>query len=403
MLARLHDNQANGDESMMRNTADAVVIGGGVMGCSLLYYLAQRGVGRPLLLERSVLGAGSTGRSQAICRMHYSNPITASMAWNSLQVYANFGDQVGGESGFVKTGYLVVVEDIDRPSLELNISMQQELGINVGVISPDELRELAPMIETLQGEGLAWEPDSGYANPYLVTTSFAARARELGADIVTRAAGTGIEISGGRVRAVLTDQGRVETPLAVVAAGPWANYLMDGVGIQFPLVPVRHQVALATRPPGTLPEHPIVGDIAQSFSFRPESPTLTMVGFGEDEAELDNYDEGIDQADAADAMTRLIRRMPGMGQSYYRGGWSGLFTTTPDWHPILDRVPGVEGLFCMVGFSGHGFKLAPAIGQAMSELVLDGQASSIDLFPLRFSRFEENDLIQSRYRYRVLA
>ena len=388
---------------MMRNTADAVVIGGGVMGCSLLYYLARRGVGRPLLLERSVLGAGSTGRSQAICRMHYSNPITASMAWNSLQVYANFGDQVGGESGFVKTGYLVVVEDIDRPSLELNISMQQELGINVGVISPDELRELAPMIETFQGEGLAWEPDSGYANPYLVTTSFAARARELGADIVTRAAGTGIEISGGRVRAVLTDQGRMETPLAVVAAGPWANYLMDGVGIQFPLVPVRHQVALATRLPGTLPEHPIVGDIAQSFSFRPESPTLTMVGFGEDEAELDNYDEGIDQADAADAMTRLIRRMPGMGQSYYRGGWSGLFTTTPDWHPILDRVPGVEGLFCMVGFSGHGFKLAPAIGQAMSELVLDGQASSIDLSPLRFSRFEENDLIQSRYRYRVLA
>ena len=388
---------------MMRNTADAVIIGGGVMGCSLLYYLARRGAGRPLLLERSVLGSGSTGRSQAICRMHYSNQITASMAWSSLQVYANFGEQVGGDSGFVNTGYLVVVEDIDRPSLELNIAMQQELGINVGLISPDELRELAPMIETFQGEGLAWEPDSGYANPYLVTTSFAARARELGGEIVTRVAGTGIEVSGGRVRAVLTDEGRVETPLAVVAAGPWANGLMAGTGVQFPLIPVRHQVALATRPPGALPRHPIVGDIAQSFSFRPESPTLTMVGFGEDEVELDNYDEGIDQADAADAMTRLIRRMPGMDQSYYRGGWSGLFTTTPDWHPILDRVPGVEGLFCMVGFSGHGFKLAPAIGQAMSELVLDGQASSIDLSPLRFSRFDEDDLILSRYRYRVLA
>ena len=388
---------------MMRNTADAVIIGGGVMGCSLLYHLARRGVGRPLLLERSVLGAGSTGRSQAICRMHYSNPITASMAWNSLQVYADFGEQVGGDSGFVKTGYLVVVEDVDRPSLELNISMQQELGINVGLVTAADIRELAPMIETFQGEGLAWEPNSGYANPYLVTTSFAARAQELGAEIVTRASGTGIEVSGGRVRAVLTDQGRVETPLAVVAAGPWANSLMAGTGVEFPLAPVRHQVALATRPPGTLPEHPIVGDIAQSFSFRPESPTLTMVGFGEDEAELDNYDEGIDQAAAADAMTRLIRRMPAMDQSYYRGGWSGLFTTTPDWHPILDRVPGIEGLFCMVGFSGHGFKLAPAIGLAMSELVLDGQATSIDLSPLRFSRFEEDDLILSRYRYRVLA
>lgn len=388
---------------MMRNTADAVIIGGGVMGCSLLYYLARRGATRSLLLERNVLGAGSTGRSQAICRMHYSNPITASMAWSSLQVYADFGERVGGDSGFVKTGYLVVVEDIDRPSLELNIAMQQELGINVGLINSVELGDLAPMIRTYEGESLAWEPDSGYANPYLVTTSFAAGARELGSEIVTRARATGVEIRGGRVRAVLSDQGRVETPVAVVAAGPWANSLMDGTGVEFPLVPVRHQVAMATRPPGLLPEHPIVGDIAQSLSFRPESPTLTMVGFGEDDVELDNYDEGIDQGDAANAMDRVIRRMPAMDQSYFRGGWAGLFTTTPDWHPILDRVPGIEGLFCMVGFSGHGFKLAPAIGQAMSELILDGQVSSVDLSPLSFSRFEEDDLVMSRYRYRVLA
>ena len=387
----------------MRSAADAVIIGGGVMGCSLLYYMARRGANRTLLLERSVLGAGSTGLSQAICRMHYSNPITASMAWSSLQVYSNFGEQVGGDSGFVKTGYLVVVEDIDRSSLELNIAMQQELGINVGLINQAELRELAPMLETYEGEGMAWEPESGYANPYLVTTSYAAAARNLGAEVLTRAEATGIEISGGRVRSVMTDQGRIDTPVAVVAAGPWANRVMAGVGVEFPLIPVRHQVAMATRPADRLPEHPIVGDIAQSFSFRPESPTLTMVGYAENEVELDNYDQGIDQSEASDALQKLIRRMPDMSESYIRGGWSGLFTTTPDWHPILDRVPGVEGLYCMVGFSGHGFKLAPAIGQAMSELVLDGAASSVDLAPLRFSRFEEGDLLSSRYRYRVLA
>ncbi len=387
----------------MRNTADAVVIGGGVMGCSLLYHLAQRGTTDTLLLERSVLGAGSTGLSQAICRMHYSNPITASMAWSSLQVYANFNEQVGGDSGFVKTGYLVVVEEIDRPSLELNIAMQQDLGIDVALVTAGELHELAPMIETFEGESLAWEPNSGYANPYLVTTSLAARAQELGAQVATRANVTGVEISGGRVQAVVTDQGRVATPVAVVAAGPWSNILTAGAGIEFPLVPVRHQVAMVTRSPGLLPDHPIVGDIAQSFSFRPESPTLTMVGYAEEEVELDSYDEGIDHAEAAHAMARLARRMPAMEQSYLRGGWSGLFTTTPDWHPILDRVPGIEGLFCMVGFSGHGFKLAPSIGQAMAELILDGSAGSIDLSPLRFSRFEENDLILSRYRYRVLA
>ena len=387
----------------MQNTADIVIIGGGVMGCSILYHLARRGAANPLLLERGVLGGGSTGRSQAICRMHYSNPITAALAWDSLQVYANFADRVGGSAGFVKTGYLVTVEEIDRPGLELNIAMQQELGINTALISADDLRELAPMLQAYPGEGWAWEPDSGYADPYLVTTSYAAQAIANGAEIARRTPATGIEIVNGRVQAVLTDQGRVATPTAIIAAGPWANHLMAGTGIALPLSPVRHQVALATRSPEQLPTHPIVGDIAQSFSFRPESPTLTMLGFGEDYVELDNYDQGIDQATAADAMTKLTRRMPAMADSYLRGGWSGLFTVTPDWHPILDQVPGIDGLFCAVGFSGHGFKLAPAIGQAMAELALEGQATSADLTPLRFNRFAEGDLLNSRYRYRVLA
>ena len=387
----------------MPESADIVIIGGGVMGCSMLYHLTALGAANPLLLERGVLGGGSTGRSQAICRMHYSNPITASLAWASLQVYADFDRQVGGRAGFVKTGYLVAVEEIDRPGLERNIAMQQELGINTALITAADLRELAPMLQAYAGEGLAWEPDSGYADPYLVTTSYAARAQERGAQIALRTAATGLEIAGGRVQGVLTANGRIATERVIIAAGPWANGLLAGADIALPLSPVRHQVALATRPPELLPTHPIVGDIAQSFSFRPESPTLTMIGFGEDAVELDNYDEGIDPATAADNMARLARRMPLMADSYIRGGWSGLFTVTPDWHPILDKVPGIDGLFCAVGFSGHGFKLAPAIGRAMAELALEGRAASADLTPLRFGRFAEGDLLNSRYRYRVLA
>lgn len=387
----------------MPESADIVIIGGGVMGCSMLYHLTALGAANPLLLERGVLGGGSTGRSQAICRMHYSNPITAALAWASLQVYADFDRQVGGRAGFVKTGYLVAVEEVDRPGLELNIAMQQELGINTALITAADLRELAPMLQAYAGEGLAWEPDSGYADPYLVTTSYAARAQERGAQIALRTAATGLEIAGGRVQAVLTANGRIATERVIIAAGPWANQLLAGADIALPLSPVRHQVALATRPPELLPTHPIVGDIAQSFSFRPESPTLTMIGFGEDDVELDNYDEGIDPVTAADNMARLARRMPLMADSYIRGGWSGLFTVTPDWHPILDKIPGIDGLFCAVGFSGHGFKLAPAIGRAMAELALEGRAASADLTPLRFRRFAEGDLLNSRYRYRVLA
>ena len=388
----------------MKETAEAVIIGGGVMGCSILYNLARRGLTDSLLVERGVLGSGSTGRSQAICRMHYSNPVTASMAWESLKVYANFDDVVGGTSGFVQTGYLVVVEGIDRTGLEQNVAMQQELGINTQAVSAVELADLAPMIRVSPEEALAWEPESGYADPYRVTTSYAARSRELGAEISLRTSVSAIEISGGRVRAVVTEQGRVETPVAVVAAGPWSRPLLAPAGIDLPLSTVRHQVAALVRPVEQLPHHPIVGDIAQSFSFRPDGSTMTMMGFGDDEeVDADNYDQGVDMGDLAYAIERISRRMPAMSDTYFRGGWSGLFTTTPDWHPILDRVPGVEGLYCAVGFSGHGFKLSPAIGMSMAELITQGQSTTIDLNPLRFTRFEEGDLMSSRYRYRVLA
>jgi sarcosine oxidase subunit beta len=387
----------------MRETADVVIIGGGVMGCSMLYYLAKQGVTRSLLLERDVLGSGSTGRSQAICRMHYSNAVTASMAWESLKVFTNFDDLVGGSSGFVETGYLVIVEPVDRPGLERNVAMQQELGIDTGLVTAQDVKDLAPMLEIADTEGLAWEPLSGYADPYLVTTSYATRAREMGAEIQLRTPAIGIQVSGDRVRAVVTPQGTVETPIAVVAAGPWSRGELGRAGIELPLDTVRHQVAMLTRPVDQLPHHPTVGDIAQSFSFRPDGAAMTMIGFGEDQAEVETYDQGVDMAEVSLTLGKLARRMPAMSDSYFRGGWSGLFTITPDWHPILDRVPGIEGLYCAVGFSGHGFKLSPMIGLTMSELITSGQATSVDISPLRFSRFAEGDLLSSSYRYRVLA
>lgn len=387
----------------MRQTAEAVIIGGGVMGCSIQYYLAKLGVTGSLLLEQDVLGSGSTGRSQTICRTHYSNPITTTLAWESLRVFTNFAEIVGGDAGFVKTGYLVVVESADRDGLRKNIAMQQELGVNTRLVTADDVRDLAPMVQVSHGECLAWEPESGYADSHQVTTSFAARAREMGAEVAMRTIAGGVEVSGGRVQAVLTSQGRVETPIAVVAAGPWSKEVFAGIGVDVPLSTVRHQVASIIRPVEQIPHHPIVGDIAQSFSFRPEGSAMTLVGFGEDEADLASYNQGVDLAQVPEVMERLVNRMPAMSEAYFRGGWSGLFTITPDWHPILDQVPGIEGLYCAIGFSGHGFKLSPAIGLAMAELITHGKATSVDLKPLRFNRFAEGDLLTSSYHYNVLA
>jgi len=388
----------------MKATADVVMIGGGVIGASILFNLGRLGVTDTVLVEKDVLGSGSTGRSQAICRMHYSNPVTATMAWESLGIFTNFDEAVGGESGFVETGYLVVVKEEDSAGLAHNVAMQYGLGIDTMRVTAKDLEDIAPMVSVVEGEHMAWEPRSGYADTYMVTTSYAKRAREMGAEIVLRNPATKIEISGGRVKAVVTPEGRVETPIAVVAAGPWSKVVLANVGIDVPLVPVRHQVASLTRPVDKLPLHPTVGDIAQSFSFRPDGSSLTMMGFGDDEeVGVETYNQGVDMEVMADALGRLTRRIPAMSDAYFRGGWSGLFTTTPDWHPILDAVPGIDGLYCAVGFSGHGFKLSPMIGVTMAELIVEGIAKSVDISPLRFSRFEEGDLLESSYRYRVLA
>jgi sarcosine oxidase subunit beta len=297
-----------------------------------------------------------------------------------------------------------VVSQEDGAGLAHNVAMLYGLGIDTMQVTAKDLEDIAPMVSVTEGEFMAWEPQSGYADTYMVTTSYAKRAREMGAEIVLRNPATSIEISGGRVKAVVTAEGRVETPVAVVAAGPWSKEVLGQIGVDVPLVPVRHQVASITRPVDKLPLHPTVGDIAQSFSFRPDGSSLTMMGFGDDEVvEVETYNQGVDMDVMADAMGRLTRRIPAMSDAYYRGGWSGLFTTTPDWHPILDAVPGIDGLYCAVGFSGHGFKLSPMIGVTMAELIVEGAGKTVDISPLRFSRFEEGDLLGSSYRYRVLA
>ena len=163
----------------MKSTADVVIVGGGVIGTSLLFNLGRLGVTDTLLLEKDVLGSGSTGRSQAICRMHYSNPVTAIMAWESLGILNNFKDVVGGESGFVETGYLVVVDADDSVGLARNVSMQYSLGIDTMRVTASDLEDIAPMVAVYEDEFMAWEPQSGYADPYMVTTSYGARAREM--------------------------------------------------------------------------------------------------------------------------------------------------------------------------------------------------------------------------------
>lgn len=384
--------------------AEAVIIGGGVMGCGILYNLAERGVTDTILLERDVLGSGSTGRSQAILRMHYSNEVTTRLAWDSLAIFRDFHEITGMPSGYTKTGYFVIVGPEDRGAMLENVAMQRAAGVDTSIVTAEDVEEIAPMVRTFDGESFAYEPESGYADPYSVTTGYANAAREKGAAIRSESPAVGIEITGDRVTAVLTESERIETPIAVVAAGPWSGPLLASVGVDVPLRPIRHQVVMLRRPQDVVPDHPIIGDVVFDMSPRPDAGNLTLIGVGEDEdASPDTFNQGVDMPMVEATFEKLVKRMPGMAQALFRGGWSGLFTTTPDWHPVLDKVEGIDGLYLAVGFSGHGFKLSPMIGVVMSELITQGRATSLDISEMSLNRFAEGCLMRSRYSMQVLA
>ena len=377
------------------------------MGCSILYNLAARGLSGTVLFEREALASGSTSRSQAILRMHYSNEVTARMAWQSLEVFRDFEQMVGTPSGFVETGYFLIAGDEQREALEANVAMQQGVGIETGVVSPGDAEQLEPVLSMRGDEAVAYEPGSGYADPYSVTTGYANRAREMGARVVAGANVTGIEVSGG-VRVGCRYRWRQDRDSCLRSSRPGRGrgLCCAGMGVDVPLRTLRHQVVMLRRPEG-LDSHPIVGDVVHDLSTRPDAADISLIGIGEDEfVGPDEYNQGVDARMVERAAAGVAERMPAMSEAQFMGGWSGLFTVTPDWHPVLDRVEGIDGLFCAVGFSGHGFKLSPMIGAVMAELMLEGQASTIDhglVASLRLGRFADGELLGSRYSMNVLA
>ena len=372
----------------MVSTADGVIIGGGVMGCSILYNLAVRGMTNTVLLERDLLGSGSTGRSSGAVRMHYSTQIHARMARQSLEIFQNFREIVGGPDSegvaFVKTGYLVFAGEADLDSFRSKVAMQQQAGINTSIISPEEAQEIAPEFYLEDCAGIAYEPDSGHADASGTAAAYSSRARELGARVLLKTPATSIETASGRLVAVNTGDQRIETSLAVVATGPWSRQFLLDQGIDLPLDATRHEVIHLNRPLDLLPYHPGGGDIANLIYFRPEGAGLTLVGNGNMEDLVEDpeiFAPRPSQAFIQDVWSRLIRRIPVMAQATYNTGYAGLYTSTPDSHPIMDRVEGIEGLYICTGFSGHGFKLSPMVGVLMAELILDKQATTIDISP----------------------
>ncbi len=387
-------------------TSDVVIIGGGVMGCSILFCLAQRGVTNTILLERDVLGAGSTGRSSSAIRMHYSTEVHARMAWQSLDVFRNFGELVGGECGYTQTGQLIFAGAADVETFNANIAMQQEVGINTRSLTREEARELAPGFYLEDCAAIAYEPLSGYGDASATAAGFAQSARAAGARMALRCPVTRIEVTGGRVAAVHTPDGVIATEQVVVATGPWSRRFLMQHGIDLPLTATRHEVVHLRRGLEGPLRHPGGGDIINQIYFRPEGADLTLVGNGNMEDVIEDPEIFAQRASPGfiqEIWTRLARRIPLLADAQFSTGYAGLYTSTPDSHPVMDAVAGIDGLYLCTGFSGHGFKLSPMVGTLMAELMLDGQAASIDITPLRMSRFAEGRLNHDGYGFKVMV
>jgi glycine/D-amino acid oxidase-like deaminating enzyme len=286
--------------------------------------------------------------------------------------------------------------------------MQRELGIDVGMVSAAELAEIDPNVQLADEELAAFESEAGYVEAVQVVASFAEAARREGADVRSGVEVRAILVEKDRVVGVDTNEGRYECRALILATGAWASQLAEPLKLNLPVQACRTQVALFRRPADSGRRGAVYGDFVHGLYFKPTHGDMIHAGSlaGEevrDPVDPDHYNEAADGSWLPQVRQRLSRRYPIMHRGYGRGGYGALYGITPDWHPILDRLPGIEGAYCAVGFSGHGFKLSPIVGQLMTELILDGQAHTLDITPLRLGRFVENDPVKTPYSYGVMG
>ncbi|HEX9418543.1 MAG TPA: FAD-binding oxidoreductase [Methylomirabilota bacterium] len=372
-------------------TADAVIVGGGVTGCSVAFQLAGLGLRRVVVLERRFIGAGGTGRSVGIIRQLYPTPETTQMVLRSLAVFERFGEAVGGSSGFVPCGVLIGVGAAMRPSLEKTLALQRGLGVKAQMLAPSAVAEVEPRVDSSGLGAVLYEPGSGYGDPSAVTSGYADAARKRGAVIEQGQEVTAIRLAGERVAGVATASGEeISTDVVVNAAGLWSPALARLAGVDLPIVIGRHPVFVLERDSGFGRPHMVYLDLHGGSYVKPETGGLTLTGsLTDDETqhpmdpELLGAEPAFEEAEAV--LERTSRALPSLASARYSRGWAGAFDITPDWMPILDESP-VKGFFTAAGMSGHGFKLAPAVGEMMAALIT-GQAPPVDPAPFRLARF----------------
>jgi sarcosine oxidase subunit beta len=386
--------------------AETVIIGGGVMGASTAFHLAKRRTGHVIVVERNTAGAGPTSKTIGIVRLHYSYEPLIHLAMGGLEFFRQFEAHTGATADYVRTGFLLLARPDQLPGVEENVALQRRLGVVTSMLTPADVTRLDPRMNLEDVGGAAYEPDSGYADGYAATAGFIGAARRRGVELWETTRAERLLTAGGRITGVATSRGVIETGQVLVAAGPWTAGVLATADVRVPIEASRQQVVQLSPPMGFGRLGVVIEDMTQGFYARPESVASVLAGVLEEEAEQivspEDFNQGVDFDFVQRVGALWAHRYPQAADAEVRGGYASLYDLTPDWQPILGAIPEIEGAFIAAGFSGHGFKLSPALGDCLAAL-LCGDTPTIDITAFAPTRFAEGRLIRGRHAQGILG
>ena len=386
-------------------TTDVVIVGGGLEGCSAAWSLTQRGITDVTIVERDTVGSGGTGKSSGVVRCHYGVSSLAAMATRSLDLFENADEILGEDVGFHQTGYVVGVGPQNVDAIHASIEGQRAVGVRTEDIGRDDVQRLWPVADLEPFAAFAWEERGGYGDAYQTAQAFAAAARREGVRLRQGTTVTGVITDNGRATGVRFADGSVlSASTVVIAAGPWSVPLLAAHGIDLPITVHREQIVLID-PGQDLGDIPVFSDLVSLQYIRPEGSDGQILFGNSDLAELEPADPDNYLNRATDDFIELTidkvgTRLPGLENPSIASTYAGCYDVTPDFNPVISRTP-IDGLITAAGFSGHGFKIAPAVGRLIADLVADGISSDADIpaDDFRLSRFAEGKLLTSPFPY----
>jgi sarcosine oxidase subunit beta len=376
------------------NHTEIVIIGGGVMGASTAYHLARRGCRDIVLLERGpTFGGGATGKCAGGIRYQFSTEINIRLSQLSLPMLERFEDEIGQAIDLRWPGYLFLLTSAAEIELfKQHVALQHRLGVATEWLSGDEVRRWLPQLAAEDVLAATFHKGDGLADPHGVVNGYIQAARRLGTQALPDTSVTGIEVQAGRVTGVQTTHGHLSCEVVVNAAGPWSAVVSELAGVPLPVTPIRRQLLTTTPLPESPADFPVVIDLAQGIGFHREGDGL-LTGMSNPN-EPPGFDESVDEAWELLHLEAAIKRLPLLAEAGRLAHWAGLYEVTPDNHPIYGAVPDVAGYYLVTGFSGHGFMHGPGSGLLLAEIILDGQASTLDISMLDYRRFAEKRLIR---------